>query len=116
MNAGLIPLMVPEMHRLLTRFMWDGEPPFRFGAGVVPMETAAPRHSPKMPLLTLIENTGTTSATGAIGRLGMRFHDLRDFAATELLQADQSVIDASKMLGHLSVSTTLNTYSHSQPE
>lgn len=43
---------------------------------------------------------------------GMRFHDLRHFAATRLLAAGIDVRTVSGRLGHVNAATTLGTYSH----
>jgi integrase len=43
---------------------------------------------------------------------GMRFHDLRHFAATRLLAAGIDVRTVSGRLGHANAATTLGTYSH----
>ena len=43
---------------------------------------------------------------------GVRFHDLRHFAATQLLTAGVDVRTVSGRLGHANASTTLGTYSH----
>ena len=42
----------------------------------------------------------------------VRFHDLRHFHASELINAGVNVVTVSKRLGHASVSMTLNVYSH----
>jgi integrase len=41
-----------------------------------------------------------------------RFHDLRHYAATELVAAGYSMVTVSKRLGHSQVSTTANIYTH----
>ncbi|MBV1770106.1 MAG: site-specific integrase [Candidatus Desulforudis sp.] len=46
---------------------------------------------------------------------GIRFHDLRHTAATLLLQAGVHVKVVSEMLGHASITLTLDTYSHVLP-
>jgi integrase len=43
---------------------------------------------------------------------GIRFHDLRHFAATNLLSAGIDVRTVSGRLGHANASTTLGTYAH----
>ena len=43
---------------------------------------------------------------------GIRFHDLRHFAATSLLSAGIDVRTVSGRLGHANASTTLGTYAH----
>lgn len=43
---------------------------------------------------------------------GIRFHDLRHFAATNLLSAGIDVRTVSSRLGHANASTTLGTYAH----
>ena len=43
---------------------------------------------------------------------GVRFHDLRHFAATNLLSAGIDVRTVSGRLGHANASTTLGTYAH----
>ena len=42
----------------------------------------------------------------------VRFHDLRHFHASEMINAGINVVTVSKRLGHASVSMTLNVYSH----
>ena len=42
----------------------------------------------------------------------VRFHDLRHFHASEMIQAGVNVVTVSKRLGHASVSMTLNRYGH----
>ena len=42
----------------------------------------------------------------------VRFHDLRHFHASEMINAGVNVVTVSKRLGHASVSMTLNVYSH----
>ena len=48
------------------------------------------------------------------GSLGIRFrfHDLRHFAATQLIGADVDVRTVANRLGHADTSTTLNIYAH----
>ena len=46
----------------------------------------------------------------------MRFHDLRHTCATLLLSKDVSPKVVSEMLGHASVSITLDIYSHLLPD
>lgn len=46
------------------------------------------------------------------GITGVRFHDLRHFAATHLLSAGVDVRTVSGRLGHANASTTLDIYSH----
>lgn len=41
-----------------------------------------------------------------------RFHDLRHGAATMLLEANVNIKHIQAMLGHSSISTTLNIYAH----
>jgi integrase len=45
----------------------------------------------------------------------VRFHDLRHTAATLLLQADEHPKVVSEMLGHSTITLTLDTYSHVIP-
>ena len=47
-----------------------------------------------------------------LGVGGVRFHDLRHFAATQLLAAGVPVKTVSARLGHANASTTLNIYAH----
>jgi integrase len=47
-----------------------------------------------------------------LGVTGVRFHDLRHFAATQLLAAGVPVKTVSARLGHANASTTLNIYAH----
>ena len=42
----------------------------------------------------------------------VKFHDLRHFHASEMINAGINVVTVSKRLGHASVSMTLNVYSH----
>ena len=42
----------------------------------------------------------------------VKFHDLRHFHASEMINAGVNVVTVSKRLGHASVSMTLNVYSH----
>ena len=43
---------------------------------------------------------------------GVRFHDLRHFAATRLLSSGVDVRTVSGRLGHATASTTLGVYAH----
>jgi integrase len=45
-----------------------------------------------------------------------RFHDLRHFAATQLVAAGTDVRTVAARLGHADASTTLRIYSHALPE
>ena len=47
--------------------------------------------------------------------MGVTLHDLRHFHASVMLQQGQSPMRASKRLGHASVSTTMDIYSHILP-
>jgi integrase len=47
-----------------------------------------------------------------LGIPGIRFHDLRHFAATNLLSAGIDVRTVSGRLGHANAATTLGTYAH----
>ena len=49
-------------------------------------------------------------------REDLRFHDLRHTCATLLLREGVNVKVVSEMLGHASISITLNTYSHVLPD
>jgi integrase len=42
---------------------------------------------------------------------GLRFHDLRHTAATRMIESGASIVAVSKVLGHLSLATTIR-YSH----
>ena len=46
----------------------------------------------------------------------LRFHDLRHTCATLLLREGVNVKVVSEMLGHASITITLNTYSHVLPD
>ena len=46
----------------------------------------------------------------------LRFHDLRHMCATLLLNEGVNAKVVSKMLGHTSITITLNTYSHVLPD
>ena len=46
----------------------------------------------------------------------MRFHDLRHTCATLLLSKGINVRVVSEMLGHASITITLNTYAHVLPD
>ena len=46
---------------------------------------------------------------------GTRFHDLRHYYASLLIQAGLTVVDVSARLGHASVTETLETYAHLWP-
>jgi integrase len=46
----------------------------------------------------------------------LRFHDLRHTCATLLLSEDVNAKVVSEMLGHASITITLNTYSHVLPD
>jgi integrase len=47
-----------------------------------------------------------------LGINGVRLHDLRHFAATQLLAAGVPVKTVATRLGHANASTTLNVYAH----
>ncbi|MDQ3166886.1 MAG: tyrosine-type recombinase/integrase, partial [Actinomycetota bacterium] len=47
-----------------------------------------------------------------LGVTGVRFHDLRHFAATRLLTSGVDVRTVSGRLGHAAASTTLGVYAH----
>jgi integrase len=49
-------------------------------------------------------------------REDLRFHDLRHTCATLLLSEGVNVKVVSEMLGHASITITLNTYSHVLPD
>jgi integrase len=49
-------------------------------------------------------------------REDLRFHDLRHTCATLLLSQGVNVKVVSEMLGHASITITLNTYSHVLPD
>ena len=69
---------------------------------------ANPKGDPWHPN-TLYRLAATTSRR--VGR-GVRFHDLRHFHASEMLNAGINVVTVSKRLGHSTVSMTLNVYGH----
>ena len=46
----------------------------------------------------------------------LRFHDLRHTCATLLLREGVNAKVVSEMLGHASITITLNTYSHVLPD
>jgi len=50
-----------------------------------------------------------------VGVDNIRLHDLRHFHASVMLQQGQSPVLVSKRLGHASVSTTMDIYSHILP-
>ena len=50
-----------------------------------------------------------------MGLTGIKLHDLRHFHASVMLQHGQNPALVSKRLGHVSVSTTLDIYSHILP-
>jgi integrase len=50
------------------------------------------------------------------GRQDLRFHDFRHTCATLLLREGVNVKVVSEMLGHASITITLNTYSHVLPD
>ena len=49
-------------------------------------------------------------------REDLRFHDLRHTCATLLLSEGVNAKVVSEMLGHASITITLNTYSHVLPD
>jgi integrase len=49
-------------------------------------------------------------------REDLRFHDLRHTCATILLEQGVNAKVVSEMLGHASITITLNTYSHVLPD
>ncbi len=49
-------------------------------------------------------------------REDLRFHDLRHTCATLLLREGVNAKVVSEMLGHASITITLNTYSHLSPD
>ncbi len=51
-----------------------------------------------------------------IGLEGMRFHDLRHYYASALLNAGVPVTEVSRRLGHADPAVTLRVYSHALPE
>lgn len=53
-----------------------------------------------------------TRLCSELGIEGIRFHDLRHFAATSLLSAGIDVRTVSGRLGHANAATTLGTYAH----
>jgi integrase len=55
-------------------------------------------------------------ATGAAGLPEIRFHDMRHTAATLLLSKGVHVKLVSEMLGHTTITLTLDTYSHLIPD
>ncbi len=52
------------------------------------------------------------AAVSAAGLPHQRFHDLRHAAATLLLEAGEELGVVSRILGHATVSLTMDTYSH----
>ena len=46
----------------------------------------------------------------------IRFHDLRHFAATTMIDGGETIPTVTRILGHSKQSTTLNTYSHAIEE
>lgn len=51
-----------------------------------------------------------------LGLPGVRLHDLRHYVATRLLTAGVDVRTVAGPLGHRNAATTLNVYSHFDPE
>jgi integrase len=51
-------------------------------------------------------------ARAVSGLTGVRYHDLRDHAASKLIAAGLSVVAVARFLGHDNPSTTLRTYAH----
>ncbi len=60
----------------------------------------------------LIEKDTKTHQARAGGISGVRFHDLRHFAATGLLSAGVDVRTVPGRLGHANAATTLGVYAH----
>lgn len=56
------------------------------------------------------------AATAAAGAGGLRFHDLRHFYASLLINHRESVKVVQARLGHASASETLDTYAHLWPD
>jgi integrase len=56
------------------------------------------------------------TATAAFGAEGLRFHDLRHFYASLLINHGESVKVVQARLGHASASETLDTYAHLWPD
>ena len=52
----------------------------------------------------------------ARGTLRMRFHDLRHWCASTLIDLGMSIADVSAIIGHAQVSTTANIYTHQREE
>jgi integrase len=61
-----------------------------------------------------VTRTFQASLVGA-GLPRQRFHDLRHACATLLLESGEELGVVSKLLGHSTVSTTLDTYGHLTP-
>lgn len=55
-----------------------------------------------------------SSAKGALA--GSRFHDLRHFYASTLIEAGRSVKEVQARLGHATAAETLDTYAHRWPD
>ena len=73
--------------------------------------TPAPSSTPQ------IDATTPSSALRRAGvREDLRFHDLRHTCATLLLREGVNPKVVSEMLGHASITITLNTYSHVLPD
>ncbi len=62
-----------------------------------------------------LRNRSLKSLLGRAGLYPIRFHDLRHTCATLLLSRNVNPKIVSEMLGHSSISVTLDTYSHVLP-
>jgi len=63
-----------------------------------------------------LRNRSFKSLLGRAGLRSIRFHDLRHTCATLLLSRNVNPKVVSEMLGHASVSITLDIYSHLLPD
>src|SRR5215469_15825105 len=79
----------------------------------------ARRRRKLMKCVKILHLTSRESASGQHGHAGLpriRFHDLRHTASTVLLQQRVNPKIVSEMLGHASISITLDLYSHALPD
>jgi integrase len=108
LDSGLSPRMVQLIHTTLHKALKQA-----VADGLIPRNVTeavkAPKISRKEQSLTarsfkpLLESAGLPS---------IRFHDLRHTCATILLQAGKHPKYVQELLGHATISITLDTYSH----
>jgi integrase len=95
-----------EKEKLLRLGDWHGE---RWGGLIFATETGEP----------LLGTVITHSFQKLLKRLGLprqRWHDLRHFCATYLLDSGVDLKTTSVLLGHSNIGVTADTYGHSLPE